>query len=288
MSFRKLGLTGVSAIALSVGLAYSAQADVMLPVNNLEFNMFTGTFTPPKTLFTTAAPTNWAIGPAAEISNLIGVGIQGSETTAAGGVYAVYPGTGFTNLFPGGNVNFFQADGNPQFESTIIQTIPGLMAGTTYDLSFLQAAGQQTGFSLATTEQWKVYLGLGGIATDCPANPPGGICTITGTTGNLLENSPLMNTPSMGNHDWESSGVLTFTPTSAELIGGGSTGSAVLTFLAWGNGGSDINQPPTVFLEAVNTPPQVPEPTTLSLLGVGLLGLGAFSLRRRAKRNAAA
>ena len=290
MPLRKSVLTSVSAIALSLGLAWSAQADVVLPVTNLTFNVFNGTFTPVKTLFTVAAPTNWAIGTTTGvINNLIGVGEQGSETSSQG-VYAVYPGTGFTNLFPGVTpaVNFYQADGNPQFESTITQTIPNLTANTTYDLSFSQAAGQQTGFSGATTEQWKVYLGLGGIGTSCPANPPGGICTITGTTGNLLQNSPLMNTPSMGNHDWESSGVLTFTPTSADLIGGGDTGSAILTFLAWGNGGSDVNQPPTVFLEGVNTPPTVPEPATLSLLGVGLLGLGAFSLRRRAKRNAAA
>jgi PEP-CTERM motif len=291
MSLRNSVLTGVSAIALSLGLSYSAQADLVLPVTNLTFNEFTGTFTPVKTLFTTAAPTNWAIGTTTGvISNLIGVGEQGSETVNQG-VYAVYNGTGFTNKFPGVTpaVNFYQADGNPQFESTITQTIPGLVAGTTYDLSFQQAAGQQTGFSGATTEQWKVYLGLGGISTTCPTpNPPGGICTINGTTGNLLENSPLMMTPSQGNTDWNPSGVLTFTPTSADLIGGGTTGSAVLTFLAWGNGGSDVNEPPTVFLEGVNTPPTVPEPATLSLLGVGLLGLGAFSLRRRAKRNAAA
>ena len=290
MSLRKSALTGVSAIALSLGMACVAQADVVLPVTNLTFNVFDGTFTPPKTLFTTAAPHNWVIGTTTGlISNLIGVGEQGSETSSAG-VYAVYPGTGFTNKFPSVTpaVNFFQADGNPQFESTITQTITGLSAGTTYDLTFLQAAGQQTGFSGATTELWKVFLGVGGISTTCPEpNPPGGICTINGTTGNLLENSPLMNTPSMGNTDWNSSGVLTFTPTSADLIGGGSTGSAVLTFLAWGNGGSDVNQPPTVFLEGVNTPVTTPEPATLSLLGVGLLGLGGLAWRRR-KRSAAA
>ncbi len=51
--------------------------------------------------------------------------------------------------------------------------------------------------------------------------------------------------------------------------------------------GSTTNLPPTVFLEGVNTTPVVPEPATLSLLGVGLLGLGGIMMRRRAHSNAA-
>ncbi len=38
MSLPKSVLTGVSAIALSLGLAYSAQATTVLPVTNLTFN----------------------------------------------------------------------------------------------------------------------------------------------------------------------------------------------------------------------------------------------------------
>jgi hypothetical protein len=42
-----------------------------------------------------------------------------------------------------------------------------------------------------------------------------------------------------------------------------------------------------VFLEGVNTPPVLPEPATLSVLGIGLLALGGIKLRRRGKRNVA-
>ena len=112
---------------------------------------------------------------------------------------------------------------------------------------------------------------------DCSHNP----CTVTGTTDNEEEDSTLMMTPSQMNVDWESV-TLSFTPTAAELT----NGQAVLTFLAWGDGGNTTNLPPTVFLEGVNTTPiPAPEPATLSVLGVGLLGLGGAALRRRAKRN---
>ena len=71
--------------------------------------------------------------------------------------------------------------------------------------------------------------------------------------------------------------TLTFTATAT---------SEYLTFLAWGNGGSNANQPPTVFLAGVNGA-SAPEPATLSIMGVALAGLGGLVSRRRAKRNAA-
>ena len=180
MSLRKSALTGVSAIALSVGLACGAQADV-LPVTNLTFNMLGTPLTQPKDFFTTVNPTNWSIGAAAQISNLIYVGQQGSEGFSSqghGNIYKVYAkdttpptlGPGFSVTVPAGT-NFYQADGNPQYESTILQTIPGLTAGVNYTLQFQQAAGQQVGFSGDTTEQWRVFLGLGGIGVALPNQP---------------------------------------------------------------------------------------------------------------------
>jgi PEP-CTERM motif-containing protein len=279
MLLSKPAITALSAIGLVLGLAYSAEADV-LPVTNLQFNNLTNPLTQQKDFFTVVQPVGWSIGAAAQIDNLIYVGQQGSESfsdQSHGNIYGVYSNPGFSNTVPPGT-NFYQADGNPQFESTIFQTVSGLTAGTTYTLQFQQAAGQQVGFTGDTTEQWKVFLGVGGIGVNCSTNP----CTITGTANNIEMDSPLMSTPSGHNTDWNNVN-LSFTPTAADLTGG----SAILTFLAWGDGGSTTNLPPTVFLEGVNTPPTVPEPTTLSLLGVGLAGFGGAIWRRRAKGNAA-
>jgi PEP-CTERM motif len=280
-STRSLGMLGISAFAFAL-TAYGAQADV-LPVQNLTFNQLTNPFDPAnsqKDFFNSVQPLDWSVGTAGANGTLTYVGQQGSEgfQGGSGNVYPVYTNPGFSVTVPAGT-NFFQADGNPEFENTIFQTISGLTAGTTYTLQFQQAAGQQVGFSGDTTEQWKVFLGVGGIGVNCSSSP----CTVTGTADNLEQDSTLMNTPSQQNINWNSVN-LSFTPTAAEL----NNGSAVLTFLAWGDGGSTTNLPPTVFLEGVNTPPtNVPEPSTWAMMIMGFLGM-AYVGRRQLKKRAAA
>ena len=111
-STRKFASVALAAIGLSVGLAGAAKANVVLPVTNLEFNQFSGTFTPEKdSVHRPLRRLAGQIGPGGQIGNLIGVGNQGSETVNQG-VYDVYAGTGFSNTVPAGT-NFFQADGNP-------------------------------------------------------------------------------------------------------------------------------------------------------------------------------
>ncbi len=280
MLLRKSAAIGLLAVGLTLGPAYLAEANV-LPVQNLQFNLLTNPLTQQKDLFNKVAPLDWTAGTAGADGTLTFVGQQGSEgftgSPPAADIYSVYTNPGFSVTVPAGT-NFFQADGNPEFENTIFQTITGLTAGTTYSLQFQQAAGQQTTFSGATTEQWKVFLGAGGIGVNCTSNP----CTVTGTTNNIEDDSTLMHNGSMMNVDWNTQ-TLSFTPTAADL----NSGSAVLTFLAWGDGGNTTNLPPTVFLEGVNTTPiPAPEPATLTLLGVGLLGLGGIKLLRRARPNA--
>ena len=259
---RALLLKSTFVAALSL-VAYSAQANTVLPVQNLTFTDYTGTVAP-KGLFSDVAPVGWIGG-----TGLIAIDAPGTASSNPNGTYAV--AGPFPNPPPGGN--FIQADGNPTFESSFNQNLTGLAIGTTYDLSFWQAAGQQVGFPGATTEQWIVALGTTGSSLyDIVDNTTGyGKYYDTDTSADIKV-STLMNTPQQGVSPWNLV-AMQFTATAVDQT---------LSFLAWGDNGNTVNQPPTVFLAGVNSP-ALPEPPTLALVGLALLGLGASVWRKGRK-----
>ena len=258
----KSAVVGLPVITASLGLACSARADV-LPVQNLTFDNYSGAN--PKDYFSTVNPAFWYRGPTV-VDDLVFIDAPGTATSAGGGANS-YPVYGpFADPPPGGN--FVQADGNPTYESEFKQDLTGLSIGTNYTLSFWQAAGQQQSFSGPTTEQWLVFLGTDPVTVTCTSSP----CTISYGTDQGFA-STLMNTPSQGVSAWNQ-------------VTGSFTANALnetITFLAWGDGGSTANEPPTVFLAGVNSA-ALPEPAALAVLGVGIAGIGVARRRHRRRR----
>jgi hypothetical protein len=140
--------------------------------------------------------------------------------------------------------NFIGDDGDIIYRAPLFQTISGLTAGKTYDLTFYQAADQQAGIATPTTEQWEVSLGSETQFSTLISNPPGAF------SGWFLQS-------------------LDFVATSA---------SETLTFLSIG---TPSGVPPIVLLANVSLT-AVPEPGAWTLLIVGMAGLaGALWWRRR-------
>ena len=157
--------------------------------------------------------------------------LWGPNTGSANGLAAASPTGG----------NFLASDGAYQ-QGALSQTISGLTVGYNYLLSFWWAAGQQSGYTGATTESWGV------------------------TFGSQTYNTSTISNPSEGFAPWRQA-VFSFVATSA---------SQTLSFLA---AGAPSGTPPLSLLDGVVL--MAPEPSSGAVITVGLLGAACLSRSRR-------
>lgn len=191
---------------------------------------------------------NWTSGGANY--NWIFASGTADTTGAPGGLMLWGPNNGSSNGLPASSPdggNFVAADGcafqNTCLQpSTISQVLMNLTPNASYDVGFWYGFAQQAFFNGPTIQSWNVCLG---------AN-----CQSTAS----------FNLPSHGFSGW----------IHKDFIFQAQTSNDTLSFLAFG----DMPVPPFAVLDGI-TVSAAPEPSTLAILGIGLLGLIVVGLRRR-------
>jgi hypothetical protein len=230
------------------GFAGPASADNLVQNGNFETGAFPSGSGQIGYLGTSIANWNSAqVDPGTPGYNLVFV--PGDDTAVVQpdpGVLSLYAPAGPDTLVGGGG-NFIAGD--PDFRtSALSQTIDGLVVGQNYILTFDFAGAQQTGFDGETTEGWQVSL------------------------GSDTQSTSILNNAEHGFTGWFTA-TMNFTATST---------SEILSFLALG--GPSGSQPPFALLDNVSLDLSVPEPMTLSVFGIGLVGAAAWKRRKASKK----
>ena len=251
-----------AAIATAACVAAPAQADV---IQNGNFSQTTAT-----TTYNGAT-----VGTETTNSNLTGWQFTGCSSANCGfsflatGNFATngwYDGQdgheSYAGASPGaipGSGNAFLSDGNYETQA-IYQSVSGLNVGDTYTLQFSQASFEQAGYTGGFTSSWSVGLGNGTYSS----------------TNYTTQQSATMTVPSGGATGWTQQ-TMTFVANAA---------SETLFFFATASSGAN---PPFLLLDGVSmndttvapSGSAVPEPATLALTAIGLLGTMAVARRRR-------
>jgi len=177
-------------------------------------------------------------------SKLFSFVLQPNYTTA--GIYDAEDGH-YTTFYGGGpgvspdGGNAYTADGGHEI-GIMDQVINGLTVGQTYQLSFYQASMEQAGYPGSFTGNWSVGF------------------------GNQVQSSQQISNASGSYTNWTEQ-TMDFTATSV---------SQALLFMATATN----SYPPFLLLDGVSLT-AVPEPASIALVGVGVLGLLALRRRRQ-------
>ena len=243
--------------AASLLLPMAASASTIIPVINGSFEQTASSGTSQQLGYNGFNVTGWTNN---STNGTLGYNFLFTSGTAtasgdAGSVALWNSSNGGLNAIPASPLggNFLAMDGAYQVAS-VSQLLSGLTVGMDTKVSFYYAGAQQTNHDGATTEAFKVSL------TDNTGNNPK---TATDMT-------PVLTDASHGFTGWQYI-TLDFVPTAT---------SETLSFLAVG---TPSGVPPFSLLDGVSVVQVTPEPSTLALLGSGVLAVGGLVRRRRSR-----